>query len=92
MKILFTASEAVPFIKTGGLADSVKSCQVGQKDGTGYLFDEYNAHDMLAVIRQAVGLYAGDRQGFAAVQRRGMMTDFSWLRSAKEYHEIYEKL
>lgn len=83
----------VPIVrKTGGLADSVKSCQVGQKDGTGYLFDEYNAHDMLAVIRQAVGLYAGDRQGFAAVQRRGMMTDFSWLRSAKEYHEIYEKL
>ena len=83
----------VPIVrKTGGLADSVKSCQVGQKDGTGYLFDAYDAHDMLSVIEQAVGLYRGDAKGFAAVQRRGMTADFSWKKSAKAYHDIYENL
>ena len=84
---------AVPIVRrTGGLADSVHSCQVGQEDGTGYLFEGYNTGDMLSVIGQATGLYRGDRAGFAAVQRRGMTADFSWTRSARIYHDIYSKL
>lgn len=84
---------AVPIVRrTGGLADSVHSCQVGQPDGTGYLFERYDAGDMLAVIGQATGLYRGDRAGFAAVQQRGMTADFSWTRSARIYHDIYSKL
>ena len=84
---------AVPIVRrTGGLADSVHSCQVGQPDGTGYLFEDYDAGAMLSVIGQATGLYKGDRTGFAAVQRRGMTADFSWTRSARLYHDIYSKL
>ena len=83
----------VPIVrKTGGLADSVASCQVGQEDGTGYLFDSYDAGDMLEVIRQATGLYYGDRTGFNAVRKHGMAADFSWTRSAGQYHELYERL
>ena len=84
---------AVPIVRrTGGLADSVHSCQVGQPDGTGYLFEDYDAGAMLSVIGQATGLYKGERTGFAAVQRRGMTADFSWTRSARLYHDIYSKL
>lgn len=84
---------AVPVVRrTGGLADSVVSCQVGQEDGTGYLFERYDAGDMLTVMGQATGLYRGDRAGFDAVRRRGMTADFSWTRSAADYRAIYAKL
>ena len=84
---------AVPIVRcTGGLADTVKSCQVGQEDGTGYLFGRYEAGAMLDVIGQATGLYRGDRNGFDTVRRRGMTADFSWARSAGEYRRIYGNL
>ena len=84
---------AVPIVRrTGGLADTVKSCQVGQEDGTGYLFESYDAGAMLDVIGQATGLYRGDRKGFDTVRHRGMTADFSWARSAGEYRRIYGNL
>ena len=84
---------AVPIVRsTGGLADTVKSCQVGQSDGTGYLFGDYDAGAMLSVIGQATGLYRGDRSGFDTVRQRGMTEDFSWTRSADSYRHIYENL
>ena len=90
--VLIASSECAPLSKTGGLADSVKSCQVGQEDGTGFLFNDYKVEDMLGVIHQAVQLYHGDRKGFAMVQERGMKDDFSWTRSAGDYHTIYQNL
>ena len=84
---------AVPIVRsTGGLADTVRSCQVGQEDGTGYLFGDYDAGAMLSVIGQATGLYRGDRTGFDTVRYRGMTADFSWGRSAAAYRHIYENL
>ena len=84
---------AVPIVRcTGGLADTVKSCQVGQEDGTGYLFESYEAGAMLDVIGQATGLYRGDRSGFNTVRRRGMTADFTWDRSAVAYRQIYANL
>ena len=84
---------AVPIVRcTGGLADTVKSCQVGQEDGTGYLFGRYEAGAMLDVIGQATGLYRGDRNGFDTVRRRGMTADFTWDRSAAAYRQIYANL
>ncbi len=75
--------------KTGGLADSVKSCQVGQSDGTGFLFERCDAYEMRDVIGQAIALYHGDRAGFNYVRKNGMREDFSWNASAKIYHNIY---
>ena len=83
---------AVPIVRqTGGLNDSVRSCQVGQEGGNGFVFANYNAFDMLHVVRQAVALYHGDRAGFAAVQHRGMTDDFSWTKSAALYRRVYER-
>ena len=84
---------AVPIVRqTGGLADTVRSCQLGQEDGNGYIFANYNAYDMLYTIHQAVGLYRGDPEGFKTVQLRGMTDDFSWDASARTYRDIYESL
>lgn len=84
---------AVPIVRrTGGLADTVKSCQVGQEDGTGYLFERYDSGALLDVIGQATGLYRGDPAGFDTVRRRGMTADFTWTKSAGEYRQIYANL
>ena len=77
---------AVPIVRqTGGLNDTVRSCQVGQPDGNGYVFSACTAHDLCQTLGQAVGLYRGDRLGFDAVRRRGMTEDFGWGRSAGGY-------
>ncbi len=42
---------AVPIVRqTGGLNDTVRSCQVGQPDGNGYVFAAYDAGAMLDTI------------------------------------------
>ena len=84
---------AVPIVRqTGGLNDTVRSCQVGQPDGNGYVFSDCTAHDLCQTVGQAVGLYRGDRMGFDTVRRRGMTEDFSWNRSAGAYRRIYQDL
>ena len=84
---------AVPIVRqTGGLNDTVRSCQVGQPDGNGYVFSACTTHDLCQTVGQAVGLYRGDRLGFDAVRRRGMTEDFGWGRSAGAYRRIYQDL
>ena len=83
----------VPIVrKTGGLADTVRSCQAGQKDGNGFVFDNYNEYDMLYTIGQAVAMYRDNRKGYNDVQYRGMTDDFSWGASARSYRNIYASL
>ena len=84
---------AVPIVRqTGGLADTVRSCQMGQEDGNGFVFANYSAFDMQYVISQAVELYRSDLHGFRRVQRRGMTDDFSWNVSAGAYEALYKNI
>ena len=84
---------AVPIVRqTGGLADTVRSCQLGQEDGNGFVFADYSAFDMQYVISQAVDLYRSDLHGFRRVQKRGMTDDFSWNVSAGAYERLYENI
>ena len=84
---------AVPIVRqTGGLADTVRSCQMGQEDGNGFVFADYSAFDMQYVISQAVELYRSDLHGFRRVQKRGMTDDFSWNASAGAYEALYEHI
>ena len=84
---------AVPIVRqTGGLADTVRSCQMGQEDGNGFVFADYSAFDMQYVISHAVELYRSDLHGFRRVQKRGMTDDFSWNVSARAYEALYEHI
>ena len=73
----------VPVVReTGGLYDSIKP-QVN-----GYTFANYNAHDMLYVIRQAIADYR-DKDKWADIRYRAITSDFSWKKSAKDYEALY---
>lgn len=79
----------VPVVReTGGLNDSIKAYD-GVK-GNGFTFHDYNAHDMLYVINQAVRTYK-DKNAWKDVQNKAMTTDFSWKNQSYEYERLYEK-
>ncbi|NCB36723.1 MAG: glycogen synthase, partial [Clostridia bacterium] len=83
----------IPIVReTGGLRDTVLSYNDGSGEGNGFTFLNYNAHDMLNVIRRALEYYAGKQEVIKALRQRGMEGDFSWTHSAKDYLAIYQKL
>ena len=73
----------VPIVReTGGLYDSIKPLE------NGYTFSNYNAHDMLYVIRQAVSDYKNKKE-WSKIRYRAATSDFSWRKSAKDYEDLY---
>lgn len=79
----------VPIVReTGGLNDSIKA--VVGASGNGFTFHDYNADDMLYVIKQALDMYK-DKTAWKNLVLRVMKTDFSWKQSAEKYEEMYNK-
>lgn len=72
--------------ETGGLNDSIKA-YTGDI-GNGFTFRDYNADDMLYVIKQAARAYK-DKAVWSDVLQRAMTSDFSWNASAEKYMEMY---
>lgn len=82
----------VPIVReTGGLRDTVLSYNEETKEGNGFTFLNYNAHDMLVVIRRALDFYRTKREIVTMLRKRGMHGDYSWSHSAKAYLDLYQK-
>ncbi len=83
---------AVPIVReTGGLKDTIKAYNKFTGEGNGFSFADYNAYDMLHVIREACELYS-DKEAWGKLVVNCMNTDFSWKGSAKKYTELYKQL
>ena len=79
----------IPIVReTGGLYDSIKPAANG---GVGFTFANYNAYDMLYVIREAINSFH-NKDFWTTLVRRAMCTDFSWQHSANEYAPIYGEM
>lgn len=78
--------------KTGGLADTVKDWDVNidKKSGDGFVFDNYNGHDLYATVKRAVQCY-GNKDIWKKIQKNAMNKDYSWRNSAEEYLKLYKK-
>ncbi len=82
----------IPIVReTGGLKDTVSAHNEYTGEGNGFSFADYNAHDMLHVIRKACMLYR-DSTAWTALVKQGMACNFSWTKSAKEYVNLYKLL
>ncbi|HHU91063.1 MAG TPA: glycogen synthase GlgA [Clostridiaceae bacterium] len=80
----------VPVVReTGGLKDTVKPYNVFTKEGTGFTFANYNAHEMKDAVARAIEIYR-NKDEWEKLIRRCMNQDFSWQNSAKEYKNLYE--
>ncbi|HRY78067.1 MAG TPA: glycogen synthase [Candidatus Izemoplasmatales bacterium] len=83
----------LPLVReTGGLVDSVRPYNEFTREGNGFSFTHYNAHDMMHVIRYALKTYRTDPESWNLLVRNAMDTDFSWARSAKLYKKLYRTL
>lgn len=73
----------IPVVReTGGLKDSIKPLE------NGFTFTNYNAHDMMFVVREAIAAYK-NKEEWAKLMYRAATTDFSWNQSAKQYEALY---
>lgn len=82
----------VPVVReTGGLRDTVQPFNQYTGDGTGFSFTNYNAHDMLHVLKYATEIFHKDKRQWKSIMKNGMKSDHSWEKSAKLYLDIYRK-
>ncbi|MBX3007986.1 MAG: glycogen synthase GlgA [Melioribacteraceae bacterium] len=83
----------VPIVrKTGGLADTVQQFNPKTKTGNGFVFEKYNAKEMMSAIKQAVAIYSEDKSTWETIMKNGMKSNFSWTSSTKHYIDLYKKL
>ena len=80
----------VPVVRgVGGLYDTI--VPYGEKNANGFVFYNFNAHEMLFRVKDALALYE-DKSAWNTLRKNAMKTDFTWKKSAKEYIEIYAEL
>jgi starch synthase len=82
----------VPIVrKTGGLADSVAHYDPDTGQGTGIVFNDFDAEALEWGLNTALDLYAEPAQ-WTRLVRNGMQRDFSWQRQGSLYVELYQRL
>lgn len=83
---------AIPVVReTGGLKDTVKPWDKQTGEGTGYLFHDYNAHDMMYTLKRTIR-DCSSMETWMKIVRNAMSADYSWKQSAKEYLDLYGRL
>jgi len=79
----------VPLVRlTGGLADTIRDADDDPETGNGFAFAAADSGAFLGAARRTIDAYA-DRPRWAAIQRRGMLTDSSWAGPATRYEQLY---
>jgi len=81
---------SLPLVKaTGGLKDTIINYDYKSKQGNGFSFEN---DDLVASLERAVELYYHHRISWNRLIKKAMESDFSWLKSAEVYQELYDSL
>ena len=79
----------LPIVRaTGGLKDTITPYNEGTGEGNGFSFDNYNAHDMLATIKYALGV-CHKTSVLSRLRQNAMRQDLSFKKSAGDYAQLY---
>ncbi len=82
----------VPVVRAvGGLADTVTDYDADPENGTGFVFEAYEATAMIEALSRAVDLF-GRRRVWKKLVKTGMRKDFSWAASADKYAALYQSV
>ncbi len=82
----------VPIVReTGGLKDSIEAYNKYEGTGNGFSFANYNANEMLLIIKEALEIY-GDESQWKVLLKNAFGSDFSWKKSAQKYIEMYREI
>lgn len=80
----------VPVVRSvGGLYDTI--IPYGEAEANGFRFDNYNAHELLYTVKNAVNVYH-DKQKWTELTKSAKASVFTWDNSALKYIEIYKNL
>ena len=83
---------AIPVVRhTGGLVDTVDDLSTGLDKGSGFVFKEHDAYEMLQAVKRAIKAYK-EEMAWRKIMKRIMSLDFSWHNSARKYEGVYQKL
>lgn len=83
----------VPLVReTGGLKDTVIPYNEHTGEGNGFSFSNYNAHELLSVLKYSTHIFYDRKDEWKNIVRNGIKTDFSWDNSAMKYMEIYNNI
>jgi starch synthase len=82
---------AAPVVrKTGGLADTVVDCDAKLETGTGFVFEDDDAGELIGAVERALAARA--LPTWPRLIRRIMRLDRSWDRAARQYEQLYKNL
>ena len=82
---------AVPIArKTGGLADTIDDYAPETDKGDGFLFTEFKPNALLVAMTRAFVNWRY-KERWRELQKRAMIKDFSWNRSAREYIALFKR-
>ena len=81
----------LPIVReTGGLRDTVQPYNEYEGTGTGFSFANYNAHEMMGIIRYAERIFYDKKRDWNRIVDRAMQQDYSWNAAALKYQEMYD--
>ena len=82
----------LPLVRScGGLKDSIVPYNEFTQEGNGFSFDNYSANDFYNTIMYAISCYYR-KDLWNNIIKNGFNCDFSWIKSAKDYIELYKHL
>ena len=83
----------IPIVReTGGLKDTVIPYNKFTKEGNGFSFKNYNAHELLFTIKNAVDIYRNNGKDWKSLILNAMESKNDWGASSLEYIDLYNKL
>jgi len=89
-QMIACAYGTIPVVRAvGGLYDSI--IPYGAENANGFTFNNYNAHELLFTLKNALALYNNDKE-WTKLRKSAINTDFSWDKSAAKYIELYNVL
>lgn len=80
----------LPIVReTGGLKDTVQPYNEFTGEGTGFSFSNFNGDEMGDAVFRAARLFWDNRDAWNQLVTQAMSQDFSWMRSADKYLDLY---
>lgn len=81
---------AIPVVRrTGGMAETVPDCSADLSSGLGFVFDKYDAGELLFALKRSLDAYR-DKEKWYQLMKRAMTADFSWRSAIPKYEAVYE--
>lgn len=83
----------LPIVReAGGLKDTVKPYNQYTKEGTGYSFENINAHELLYITKKAIEVYKDNREDHDTLIENAMKENNDWEMSALKYIDLYKSI